>query len=167
MKCMQCNCDTSLWFVCPECTKNTGETIKFYVCNKSCQAKVWTTHKQNGHKHFPGSFANVGCMADNLYSEFERAWSQIQFCRTLMSQAQTLDFENADLRADEKWMTDNWDSFKKGMVFHALASFRTFGWKSFLQWLQRTAIHDGSAKEALQLFKNHPAFVEKEHLSCE
>ena len=101
-------------------------------------------------------------MADNLDSEIERTLTQVQFCRTLMSQTQTLDFENADLCADEKWMSDNWVSFKKGMVFHALASFGAFGWKSFLQWLKRIAIHDESAKEALQLFKNHPAFVEKD-----
>ena len=160
MNCAHCNSLTSVRFVCKDCSKNTDEVIKFYVCNKQCQEKFWTLHKQNGHQHFPHSFANLGEKAGSFDSEVERALTQLQILRNYMSHEVQIDFENADLENNFEWMKSNWDSFKKGMVFHALASFGTFQWESFFQWLKENANHDGAAKEALELFKKHPAYIE-------
>ena len=158
MRCENCKSDTLRKFVCPDCSKNTNEKIRFYVCNEDCQRKFWITHKKSGHKQFPSFFSEAGIRSVNQDSAIEGALNQLQILRSMVPFDIQIAFENADLQNDKDWFCNNWESYKKAMVYHALCSFGAFQWKNFLSWLNMIAENDNAAKEALELFMNHPAF---------
>ena len=140
--------------------KNTGEKIRYYVCNKDCQREFWNSHREKGHKYFPQSFEAIGTKGENVTTEIERCLIQVQILRDLMPMNIQIDFENADLQDNKDWFRKHWETFRNGMVFHSLNSFGTFDWRNFCQWLEEIAVHDKSAEEAMNLFKNHQAYVE-------
>ena len=78
----------------------------------------------------------------------------------MMSHRVMIDIERADLGNDEMKFATYWQSYRNGMVFHALASFGTFRWDNFRQWLQKIAENDDFAREALVLFQDHPAITD-------
>ena len=158
MRCENCKSDTLRKFVCPDCSKNTNEKIRFYVCNEDCQRKFWIAHKESGHKQFPSFFSQVEIRSEDQDAAIEEALNQLQILRSMVSIDFQIDFENADLRDDKDWFFANWKSYKKPMVYHALCSFGAFQWKNFLGWMQAIAENDKAAMEATELFMNHPAF---------
>ena len=162
MECEQCSLVTKLKFVCPDCSKNTGEKIKFYVCDTDCQKLFWKKHKMQGHRQFPLYFEELGKKAECQEEEISRVFNQLQIGRQLLPFELQIEFENADLQADNEWFVNHWEKNKEGLIFHALASFGAFQWKNFRGWLLTITLSDNSSKEALRLFRNHPAFDDDE-----
>ena len=69
---------------------------------------------------------------------------------------QQMGFEKADLHEDATWLDENYDTWHEKMNTHALASFGTFEWVFYRQWLQQNQTRPG-AREALDNFERHPA----------
>ena len=109
-------------------------------------------------KTFPDFFADAGIKASTETAEFQRALGQVKMVRGMMSLQVQIDFEESEFLGDEVWFANNWNSYKHGLVYHGLASFRTFFWTNFRYWLNKISERDDSAREALDLFKNHQAF---------
>ena len=107
-------------------------------------------------KVFPEFFSETGKKSETFEQIIEKAKEQIQVLRTMMSFEIQIDFEKADLNNDQQWMEKHWLSHKKGMVYHALASYGIFMWNNFREWLKIIATIDNSAKRALELFNKHP-----------
>ena len=109
-------------------------------------------------KTFPDFFADAGIKVSTKTAEFQRALGQVKMVRGMMSLQVQIDFEEAEFLGDEVWFANNWNSYKHGLVYHGLASFGTFFWTNFRYWLNKISERDDSAREALDLFKNHQAF---------
>ena len=109
-------------------------------------------------KTFPDYFADAGIEESTEIAEFQRALHQVQMVREMISLQVQIDFEEAEFLGDEVWFANNWNSYKHGLVYHGLASFGTFFWTNFRYWLNKISERDDSAREALDLFKNHQAF---------
>ena len=109
-------------------------------------------------KTYPDFFAEAGQTASSEFEEVQRALRQVEIVRQLLPSEVQIDFEKADLLGNEEFFSKNWSSYKYGLVYHALASFGTLFWTKFRHWLKKMSDTDKSARDALDLFNDHPAF---------
>ena len=116
-----------------------------------------------GEQIFPNYFAELGHEAPtrNIQEKIQSTLRQVMKGREMMPHKIQIEFEKADLKNDEDWFVNHWDSYKFGMVYHALASFGAFFWTHFRHWLNKISEKDDSAKETLDLFRRHPNFMKE------
>ena len=113
---------------------------------------------------FPEYFAEylpyntLGQLEPNDPAFWEQAYEFMRICRSLIPFKVQIEFERADLGYDDLWFERNWSCYKNGMVYHALATFPIFQWTNFCNWLEKIAVNDHSAREAIILFQNHPSY---------
>ena len=112
---------------------------------------------------FPDFFADVGRIpvgieASTEAAKFQRVLEKVEKVRKMISLQVQFHFEEAEVLGDEVWFANNWNSYKHGLVYHGLASFGFFFWTNFRFWLNKISDRDDSAREALDLFKNHHNF---------